>query len=188
MKTIKTILYIVLALNIVACENIDPKSTSQSKPSTHTLTRKRQMTKRFDCNGNVISEKIETINSVSKRFLITAERKEHLWDFWSKAINTEESVESGILWGNQGVITVDIAPTLLHLRVTPGLNEIRYKFSYCYDVVTEIDPETDTKREKCAHGPVYGDEKSLWLDIQYKVVKLDGVREISPSKEECSEK
>lgn len=167
-------------LCMVSCTEVDPETTSAENPVEADFVRLNQMHKRYDCGGEVISEKMETINSLSKRYRIASEDAAHVWGF--KATSRYSGDTKGSLWGSLGQFTVDLAPTLLNIQIKPGLNEIRYQFSYCYEVVME--PQTGEKQ--CAHTLEYSDEKSFWLKANYKLKELQGVREIRPSQEECS--
>lgn len=179
-KKVMNFMFFVLVLaSFTSCTEVDPDETSQSNPHKQTTIRKKQLTKRLGCNGETLSNKVETINSLSKTYKIDPEKGSDLWNFTVNGVQSGDT--AGGLWGRQGKFTVDLAPTLFNIQVYPGLNELTYRFAYCYERVT--DPVTDNTQ--CAHTPEWTDEKSFWLEVEYKVVVLEGTRTISPSEDEC---
>ncbi len=169
----------LIAFNLASCTTVDPDETSAENPSRDTIIRKKQLTRRYNCEGDLVSEKIETTNSLSKTYRISPDERSHLWGFTATGVSSGDS--HGALWGTQGQFTVDLAPTVFNIKINPGLNEIKYTFSYCYEV--GVDPVTGD--EQCAHTPEETEPKSFWLDIEYKVVELNGAREFRPSEADC---
>lgn len=179
-KKIMNLMFFVLVLaSFTSCTEVDPDDTSETNPHNNTIIRKKQRTQRLACNGSIVSDKVETINSLSKIYKIDPEKGSNLWDFRAEGVQSGDV--AGGLWGRKGKFTVDMSPTLFNIQVYPGLNEIKYRFAYCYEKVT--DPVTDNTQ--CAHTPEWTEEKSFWLEIEYKVVLLDGTRVISPSEDDC---
>ena len=171
--------FILVLASFTSCKTVDPNETSESNPDSNTIIRKKQRQIKYDCDGHVVSDKVVTINSLSKIYKIAPENRSNLWSFRARGVQSGDT--AGGLWGTKGKFTVDMAPSLFNIQIYPGLNEIKYRFAYCYEVVT--DPVTDNTQ--CAHTPEWTDEKSFWLDIEYKVVTLDGFREVRPSEDEC---
>jgi hypothetical protein len=99
------------------------------------------------------------------------------------AINRETGDSRGRISNGMGRFTVDIAPTVFHIQVIPGLNEINYEFTYCYDVVYDSENQTTT----CAHTPDVEQSGTMWIDVDYKEVTLEGTSHIHPSEETCAE-
>lgn len=179
-KVMNLLFFVLVVASLGSCTEVDSDTTSPDNPYKHTFIRKKQRTIRYNCEGIVTSDKVETTNSLSKVFKISPENRSNVWSF--RATGVQSGDTAGRLWGRQGKFTVDMSPTVFNIQVYPGLNEIRHQFSHCYEVVT--DPATD--ETQCAHTPEYSDEKSFWLDIEYKVLILDGFREFRPSEEECT--
>lgn len=171
---------------LVSCggELINQDKNDEKNPKKVELVRQNQRTQRFNCDNQVTSDKVETINSVSKKFEVKPKDKEHLWSF--SASNGSEV--KGRLANNTGIFTLDIAPTVFNIRVYPGLNEIDYSFSYCDDKKireTRHSDGTISKKEYCVHSPIKREEDSLFFDIIYKVEELPGVRVIRMDGQNC---
>jgi hypothetical protein len=180
-KKIMNLMFFVLVLaSLASCTEVDPDSTSENSPYHDSIIRKKQRTIRYNCDGVVTSDKVETINSLSRVYKIEPQNRSNLWNFRATGVQSDDT--AGSLWGKKGKFTVDMSPTLFNIQVYPGLNEIRYQFAHCYEIVT--DPVTD--ETQCAHTPEYTETKSFWLDIEYKVVTLEGFREVRPSEDSCN--
>jgi hypothetical protein len=173
---------LIVMIGLTSCaEVVDPENTTANDPLNITLTRKNQHTIRYNCAGEVVSDRIETRNNVKKSFKIKAEERSDLWGF--SAINRETGDSRGRISNGMGRFTVDIAPTVFHIQVIPGLNEINYEFTYCYDVVYDSENQTTT----CAHTPDVEQSGTMWIDVDYKEVTLEGTSHIHPSEETCAE-
>ncbi len=176
----------LLLMLISSCggEIIDPNQNSEKNPQEVTLVRQQQLTKRYDCYGNLISSKLETINSVSKKYEIKPKEIENVWSF--NASNGSEI--RGSLTNNTGVFTIDMAPTLLNIRVYSGMNEIRYEFRYCDDQRQRTIQNGDgTSRTEtyCANIPTTKEHGSIFINVTYKVEIIPGNRQIRRSAEAC---
>ena len=110
MKLILIPIFLILA----SCggELIDQEQNSEENPQEVTLTRKQQRTIRYDCENNVVSDSVETINTVSKRMRIDPLDGEGVWSF--KANSGGDY--GGSLQSGSGYFTIDISPTVFHIQ------------------------------------------------------------------------
>lgn len=175
----KLIALILICFFQASCQEVDSGQTSDLEPMEHTFVRQKQLVRRHDCGGNLTSESIETINALTKTYQVLPESAENLWSFRSFK---NEGDYKGLLVNRRGIITIDFSPTVFNLRVREGLNEIRYQFGHCVDI--RIDQESG--EEFCAHPVEFTEEKSLWIEIKYEVIELDGARYIYPLPESCN--
>ena len=137
MKLILIPIFLILA----SCggELIDQTENSEDNPQEVTLVREQQRTIRYDCEDNIISDKIETINSVSKRMRIDPLDSEGAWSFSANMGGDY----GGSMQGSSGYFTIDMSPTVFNIQVYEGMNEIDYIFRYCYDVQTRTVTDDD---------------------------------------------
>lgn len=165
---------------------IDQEENSEENPTAVTLTRKQQRTIRYDCDGNVSSDRIETTNSVSKRMRIDPKDSAGLWSFRASTAGNSR----GTVSGNSGYFTIDMSPTVFNLQVYEGMNEIDYLFRHCYDIRTrtETDDEGSEYEVRFCNEPVVdGESGQIFIDVTYVVERSEDPREIRKTPEECSE-
>ncbi len=180
------ILHIIPLLLLISCggELINPNENSEENPEEVNLTRQNQLTERYDCNGKLASSKVETINSVSKRYEIKPKDETNVWSF--SASNGSET--KGSLQNKTGVFTIDMAPTLFNIRVYSGKNTISYIFRECDDqrqrTITN-DDGTSRVETYCAHTPTVKEQNSLYFNVNYKVETVPGKRVILRGEESC---
>ena len=70
---------------------------------------------------------------------------------------------------------MDLSPTLNHIRVSEGTNEIEYVFYKCPEIVTDA-----SGNKTCKVKPVVEKEGIFLLDINYEVINLPGESVIRP--------
>ena len=169
---------ILLAILEVSCVQVETEGNSKEAPMEVDMVRQLQLVKRFNCDGELTSEQVETIAPLSFGLMIKAEDSRNLWEFRAHGGSGDYK---GTLWRDYGQVTLDYSPTVFNIRVRQGLNEIKYQFGYCDDV--RIDPVSS--RNYCANEVSYSNEKSHWVYINYEVRNLTGVKEIHPSTESC---
>ena len=172
----KLIFLTTIILTVASCTRIEVGKTSPSNPYDQELTRKIQRTLRYDCNKDLISDQLETINSVSKSFLVEPPKTLFLKTFVAK--NIESGDTAGGIFIDKGHFKIDIAPTVFNIKVYPGLNEIRYQFGYCYDLVGT--------QSQCRGPMEFTQEQSMWINVTYKEEVIPGFRTLSPSYDRCS--
>lgn len=173
---LRFLMLVLIGTIFISCEEL-PDDSSQANPYEHTFTRKKQQTKRYNCLGEVVSNSLETINSLTKSFKILSATGESPYRFIATADRSSDS--GGFVIGRFGAFTVDFAPSLFNLQVYEGLNEIRYQFIYC--------SKKDEDTNECLEPLRYSKEESFWIDVKYRVILLEGIREIKPSEQECQE-
>ncbi len=165
-----------ILLILSGCEKVS-KTDHQTEGTAleETFVRNKKRVIRYNCKGDITSDKIETINSVSKQFSLKPNIKTNLWDFTAKNVTTNST--KGKVWFDKGVFTLDLAPTVFNIKANEGMNEISWKFHYCNDV--------DTQNSKCKHEPIIKESGTLFIHIRHEVVVLEGADEIRPTAEEC---
>lgn len=171
--------YFILILSLVVlsgCEEVDKEAhDSEGNALEETITRKEQRVVRYKCNGQVKSDKVETVNSVSKQFTLNPKRSTDLYNFTATNETTKSS--KGSIWLGKGVFTLDLAPTVFNIKADEGMNKIVWKFSYCKDL--------DTQNHTCRRTPEIKESGTTFIHIRQEKVFLDGVKEIRPTAQEC---
>ncbi|MAZ50051.1 MAG: hypothetical protein CME65_15925 [Halobacteriovoraceae bacterium] len=183
----KIILMLPLLI-LVSCgaEIIDQEENTEDNPQAVTLTRKQQRTIRYDCEGQVTSDRVETTNSVSKRMRIDPKDPTGIWSF--RASMSGDS--AGQVQGNSGYFTIDMAPTVFNLQIYEGMNQINYLFRHCYNIQTrtEVDDEGNEYDVRyCADDVVDGESGTIYIDVTYVVERAETPREVRKTPEQCSE-
>lgn len=177
---IKLGLMSILIIVLVSCELVKPEETSQDKPHELNLTREQQRTLRYDCDGKLISDKVETLNSLSKTYSVKPKLKGNLYGFKARGVESGDTAGGLAIIGKRGKFTVDYAPTVFNIQIYKGLNEIRYNFEYC-----DISGNDENGHHVCLEGYKEGPERSFWLNLNYSVQTLPETREVRPSQESC---
>ena len=169
-------LLLISLVLFVACENVSKTDhTTEGSALEEVFIRERQRVVRYDCRGKVTSDKIETINSVSKSFSLNPKTKKNLYDFHAHNKTTDSSAgHVGLL--KEGVFTLDLAPTLFNIKANEGLNHIEWNFTYCDSLKQD---------RTCAVAPVAKESGDLFIHIRQDVVNIEGIQEIRPSADQC---
>lgn len=76
--------------------------------------------------------------------------------------------------------TIDMAPTLLNMKVEEGVNQIAFEFQYCDELIVDTQGATI-----CAHAPTVGEQGTLFIRVVYEQNWLPGFDEVRPSYETC---
>jgi len=170
----------LLTLLASACTDVDPTQTSPAAPQQVNLVRKNQRVLRYDCPDRLISDRFETVNSIQKTLLVKAPKTENLWYF--TAINRNNGSRTGGLINDSGKLTVNISPTLFHMRVQPGLNHIDYTFEYCADSITD---SGELGQASGCSQPIEEQRGEIFVFVNYSEETLSGELVIKPSLESC---
>lgn len=137
--------------------------------------RKKQMVTVYDCNGHVVSHSVKTVKkNLSKTLTVNYSGRKKAWS--TRMLNRRNGSEPVMPSRSEGQFTVDLSPTLNHIRVSEGLNEIEYVFYKCPEIVTN---EFGTK--SCKVEPVVEKEGIYLLDVHYEVINLEGESEERPT-------
>ncbi len=141
--------------------------------------RKKQMVTVYDCNGHVVSHSVQTVKKhLSKTFTIDYPGRKKAWSI--NILNRRNGSQPVFPSRDEGQFTVDLSPTLNHIRVSEGLNEIEYVFYKCPEVV--VNP-SGTKT--CKSAPTVEKEGIFVLDVHYEVINLPGESEVRPQPSQC---
>ncbi len=143
------------------------------------IERHFQRTIRLSCEGRVISDGLETVQSpwgklnILPQIKVTQPKNVGSWN-----ITNRQTCNGGgfRLLDNMGTgirVWLDVARAALTFEVVPGRNIIDYDFSVCDTV--------DTQSGKCLKYQ-YEEKGSVVLDVVYRELTLPGTREI---KEPC---
>jgi hypothetical protein len=180
MKTIKmqklsNLILIMASLALVACDDVHPDDhQSPSEAKIINMVREFQRVKRYDCKDNLISDKVTTVKSPTKTITIRPKSYKNL--FSSNFKNETNGAGSGSVWGYD-TITLDMANAWLTMQVVSGINEIAYQFKNCDHSIEQ--------GEVCNSFQV--EEGSMFINVNYSEVLLEGFREYRPSEEECNQ-
>lgn len=169
-------------------ENNKKKTSEESGPIRRPLEttesasvkffRKKQMITKYDCNGHVTSHALGTVEKkLSKTFTVNYPGRKKAWS--TRMLNRRNGSEPVFPSRSEGQFTVDLSPTLNHIRVSEGENPIEYVFYKCPEVVTE----NGTK--KCIAPLVVEKEGIFHLTVEYEEIFLPGNHEVRPSPQTC---
>lgn len=164
---------LISSFAFVACDDVHPddhQSPSEAKPIN--LVREFQRVKTFDCDQNLVSDKVTTVSSPTKSITIRPRSYKNLYS--SNFRNETTGSGSGSVWGYD-TITLDMANAWLTMKVQEGVNEIAYHFKNCDHVIEE--------GQTCNSNQV--EEGSMFVKVNYEEVLLEGFREYHPSEEDC---
>ncbi len=161
-------------------KNVDSPEEAQDSSNDFHLVRKWQRVIRYNCAGKVTSDKQETIQSPTMRVSIQPDVYNNLY---SSSFKNVTNGSDHPLISNFDTFTIDMAPTVLNMQVNEGLNEIGYKFYYCFEYKKDWMGKVTGE---CAHQPELKESSSLFIFVIYEQIWLDGVLEIHPPDEGCS--
>ena len=172
------ILVVGLALGGMSCtsEPLDKEDVNPEDAELYTLTRVYQQVVRYDCNGIVTSDKVETVEGASASVEIEPDNKANLFTSTFQNMTTESYAKC---IADNKAFRIDIAETVCNMRVQKGLNRLRYEFYYCNSIKRENDKET------CEHEPFVGESGELYIRVAYEVEDRVGTLERRPSPESC---
>ncbi len=80
-KLMNLMFFILVMASFTSCKTVDPDETSETNPAKDPIVRKKQREIMYDCAGQVVSDKIVTINSLSKIYKIAPDNRSNLWSF-----------------------------------------------------------------------------------------------------------
>lgn len=144
--------------------------------------RREQMTLRFNCQGKLVSKKLETLKSLSKSFTIDYSNRKKAWSYAGYNRRTRSS-NLGFM-SSQGKIVVDYAPTVFNMWVKEGENDIEYVFNRC----TQVGKDDSTGATICKGAIEVEAEGIVRINVNYSSEVVSGEREIHPSAEACKTK
>lgn len=167
----------MLMTSACAPEELNKENSSPDKAAKITLVEEQQRVLRYNCLGQVTSDKIETVKAPTKFVSIRADKEENLYSLQVR--NRSMRSYAGLVVNGNG-FTIDYNPGLLNLEVDQGLNEISYEFHYCYKLSVPNDP-----RSTCLDTPRIEESGSIFLDITFNLVDLPGFLELRSTETEC---
>ena len=181
MLNLKKLLILVFVTQLASsCTDVDPTETSPVSPQEVNLVRKNQRVLRYNCKDELVSDKVETVNSIQKTLLVKPTQTENLWSF--NAINKNNNSRTGGILNNAGKLTLNISPTVFHMRVTPGVNQIEYTFEYCRHFIKE--EGLSGKAEACTEG--FEEQRGeIYVFVNYSEELLPGEMVIKPTPASC---
>lgn len=189
-------MHILLVVSIVMLAGACGKKSSNSKPErvidpiherpleitqkeTINFLRKEQMTSRYNCKGELVSRKLETLNSLSKKITIDYPNRKNAWSYSVYNRRTRSSNRGAIT--TDGKFVVDYAPTVFNMRVKEGINDVEYIFNKCSQI------GKNPQGERVCLGTVTLEKEGMvQLDVYYSSETLAGERFFRPSPESCA--
>lgn len=183
----KTIVLTLILMSFLSCDRdeINQDQNSRENPQDVNIVKKKQRTIRYDCDENITSDRLETLNLPIKSFQIKPKIKRNVYSFDASNGFTER----GALVDSIGVFGINLSPTIFNLRAYPGLNAIDYNFKYCNRLVEQVDNRANRSsrtRKVCAHEPVTKETGSLYLYITISTEEVPGIREVKKSPKDCN--
>lgn len=165
--------------------SIDPLEEYHKRPLPITqfesvsFIRKKQQTVRYDCDGVVTSNGLETINSLDKKLTVDYENRKGAWSFEAYNRRTRNG-KLGFLV-KIGQFVIDYSPTVFHMTVNEGLNDVEYVFYKCTNIIVDAQ-----NNQKCAEGALQVEKEGIvQIDVLYSQEIVPGERIIRPSPESC---
>lgn len=141
--------------------------------------RHKKMTTRFDCDGHVLSHQLETIKQdLSKTMTINYANRKNAWSY--SVLNRRTRTNSGTSFQKEGKFTIDYSPTVFHMRVKEGFNDIEYVFNKCSEI-----SKNPAGVNICTGVVSVEKEGIMQLDMVYEELILAGRNEVRPTPESC---
>ncbi len=166
--------------------SIDPLEEYHRRPLETTqyeevsFKRSRQMTVRYDCQGQVTSQGHETISSISKKMTVDYENRKKAWTYDVYNRTTKSGNRGAFV--SEGKFVIDYSPTVFNMRVYEGKNLVEYVFNRCTKI--EVNPQGN----KICTGELEVEKEGIFeITVFYSEEVIPGVREIYPSPESCRE-
>ena len=153
---------------------------------TLTLTRVRQLTKHYNCKGDVVSSGYEDVRAPNSDFWfkkldlrLNPEPSFPRFQAYNSSVGSCSGLTTYESTAIQANTTVDIAPTAFNFHVEEGDNLIHYKLDTC--------PGLNRNTWVC-NSPTTMEEGTLILTIHHEVITKPEteVREVRPLPEECT--
>jgi hypothetical protein len=167
MSLLNSIVLLSLAGILTGCSgDLIPTSanTPQNALPVHLVTEKQEV-KRYDCNGSLTSDQIETVSSPTE--LMTIQPTKSSWTYATIASSSFVDVETGQTPGyvlNNTEFTIDHSPGYFNMEIADGLNEIDYRF-----VFTDGSTETGAR----------------YIFISWDQTTLTGASSVHPDPSQC---
>ena len=192
----KNLMHVLLIVSLVVLAGACGKKPSKSKPDRKidpvherpleisqkeivNFIRKEQMTARYNCKGDLISRKLETQNSLSKRITIDYPNRKGAWSYSVYNRRTRNSNRGAI--STEGKFVVDYAPTVFNMQVKDGINDVEYIFNKCSQV------GKDPQGQRVCLGTVTLEKEGMvQIDVYYSSETIPGERTYRPSPESCA--
>lgn len=163
-----------MSISLLACHGqyIDKDSTI-TNPERVILEQKAQRTVRYACDGSLISDQLEILETEERNITITPPHRYGLEN--SNFYNLSTGDESVLVWGYD-TFTINNEPSTFDMHVEPGLNRIKYRFDYCEDY-----DYTEDGTEYCDY---YGASITgyVYIDVVFDQYIREGIRIIE---EQC---
>lgn len=178
------LLFLVNTTILIGCgsSRLDKGATSVESAQGHVLSREYQRTTRYDCQNQVVSDKLEVVND-SKEFVEI--RPASTDGFYSGIFkNLTNGKSPGCLVGRTK-FNINITDTVCDMKVEPGVNKISYRFLYCDNMQSTTDPD-GTVSHTCVSTPVEREQGELFIRVEYHESTRPGVREIHPTPSQCA--
>ena len=191
MKNYKSLNLLVLILCLVACGKSDKKKANEqiidpvfereleiTQNESVSIHRLEQMVSRYNCQNELISRKLETQNSLSKKITIDYSNRKKAWSYSVYNCRTKSSNRGAFT--NEGKFVVDYAPTVFNMYVREGVNDVEYTFYKCPKI--ELN---DQNQKVCAEKLEIEKEGIVQLDIHYTSETLPGELHVYPEADSC---
>ncbi len=151
------------ALTLTACGGslIPEDSNTEEKAHAIGLEAHKQQVRRYDCNNNLVSDKIEVVKPATKFMQIPQTKGGAITHSDIRNVRTDSA--PAVVNGTS--FTIDTSPGFLNMHVARGINEIQYTYKF--------------------HN---GDSEvgKRFIDVTYSEVTLPGVSEVRPTPQYCN--
>ncbi len=168
-----------LLIGLTACSpnNLNKSDNSPGMAKDYLITRQFQRVVRYNCTGQLISDKVETV-SPPNIYVQTAPQNGYHLDH-ADYLNLTTNSRPGCIT-SQTQFSIDTSPTACNMQVVVGLNQIKYDFYYCDSYITQPNGSAN-----CSAPLKVGESGQLYINIKYQEKSLDGMTEVKPTSNEC---
>ncbi len=169
----------LLTMNLTSCNRneISKSNDTVDKAETFHLVEKRQRVMRYNCQNVLISDRVETVQAPILPMSIKPKTNLNVYSSTFKNLTVGTTAGSVI---NYTDFTIDLNPGLLNLEVQLGSNQISYQFYYCDQL------STVPGSHLCATPAELRESGSVFINVSYENIDLDGTSAIHPSPESCT--
>lgn len=176
LKSIQGLFAITLLLGSCSQKEANKNSDTVDKAQAFVLIEQRQRVIRYNCQDQVISDKIESVKPPIEHLSIHPQSSVQIYS--STFENVTIHTVPGVIV-NYTDFTIDLNPGAFNLEVQVGINQIDYKFYYC----SQLMPAPN--EGKCAQMPELRESGSLFINVSYENIELPGESIVKPSLEQC---
>lgn len=156
------------ALSACTGTTIPQDATTPDKAAPVTLELEKQEVRRYDCNGNLLTDQVESVNSGTNSKLMNLEPNRPTSVSYqisgSSFTDAETSSSAPMILGDHTHFYIDHGDGALGMHVVTGINQILYRFSF-----------SDGASEN----------GSRYINVVYSEKLIPGIMDVHPTPDQC---